>query len=302
MRRRVGIASALAWGLLGLVTLGATYAPPVPLLPTPPGAANIYYPGSGDYAGFRIVVEPGGRAIAIDGAGHAATQLAPAVSQKFFADLTAVGPLDRIASGPCSDTGNQSGATVELSTPLIITWKGHTSPQLACAKDAPTQRLLLDAVGIQQALYVQAYRKRNLITYGMPGSSGYGDARYSGVAAAPVYPASSPDYGFSATPMTFDQFYAGGLQNQAFSTGPFTMEHFSNGLHFTSPFVGSPFSGTPYTALPAASLPTANPYTSLPFGSPFVGNPYGSSPFTSSPFTGLQAASPYSGSPLRGPP
>jgi hypothetical protein len=302
VRRRVGIASALASGLLGLVTLGASSAPPVPLLPTPPGAASIYYPGSGDYAGFRIVVEPGGRAIAIDGAGHAATQLASGVSQKFFADLTAVGPLDRIAPGPCADTDNPSGATVELSTPLIITWKGHTSPQLACAKDAPTQRLLLDAVGIQQALYVQAYRKRNLITYGTARSSGYGELQYSGAAPSAIYSASATAYGVSTTPMTFDQFYAGGLRDQAFYAGPFTMDHFSNGLQFTSPFVGTPFTGTPYTALPAASLPTTSPYTSLPYGSPFIGTPYGSSPFTGSPFSGLTTTSPYSGSPFSGPP
>lgn len=269
----------LAISALAGVFLGASN---VPTLPVPTNAATIYNPGSGDYAGFRIVVSPDGRAISIDGAGHSSAQLQSDVVEKFFNDLASVGSLQQLSAKPCtSSADDNSPTTVEVNASITISWKGQHSPALSCATDPRAQRLLLDATQIQHALYVQAYRTRNLVTYGTP------------------YAGSSPAYvGYeSSSRFSFDNFYTGGFTNAPFSDGRFYMEHFSNGVQYVNPFTGSPYSGTPYTGLPYAALPSASPYSSLPFtnlpnASPFSGSVYSGNPFTGSPFT-----SPYTSGP-----
>jgi hypothetical protein len=264
---------ALGICLLAPLLLGASN---VPVLPVPPNAAMIYNPGSGDYAGFRIVVNTDGRAIAIDGAGHIATQLQNDLVQKFFGDLSSAGPLDQLSAKPCSEGVSENATTtVEVNSAVTINWKGQHSPELVCATDPRAQKLLLDATEIQHALYVQAYRKRNLLTYGTSYAA----------AAPPTVLGYVPDFRFS-----FDQFYSGGFSNTPFTTGQFTFDNFSNGLNYVNPFTGSPYTGAPYSSLPAAGLPGASPFTGLPyasppFTSPFSGSPYGTNPFTSPGFT-----------------
>jgi hypothetical protein len=264
---------ALGICLLAPVLLGASN---VPVLPVPPNAAMIYNPGSGDYAGFRIVVNADGRAIAIDGAGHIATQLQNDLVQKFFGDLSSAGPLDQLSAKPCTEGMSENATTtVEVNSAVTISWKGQHSPELVCATDPRAQKLLLDATEIQHALYVQAYRKRNLLTYGTSYAA----------AAPPAVLGYVPDFRFS-----FDQFYSGGFSNTPFTTGQFTFDNFSNGLTYVNPFTGSPYSGAPYSSLPSAGLPGGSPFTGLPyasppFTSPFSGSPYGASPFTSPGFT-----------------
>lgn len=273
--RSKGLAT-LAVSALAAAFLGASS---VPTLPLPPNAAMIYNPGTGDYAGFRIVVNADGRAISIDGAGHSSTQLETDVVQKFFNDLISLGPLGQLPAKPCAaSSGQTSTTTVEVNSAIVVSWKGQHSPALSCATDARAQRLLLDATQIQQALYVQAYRKRNLVTYG------------TAYASSP-----SSSVGYELNPrFSFDNFYTGGFTSTPFNTGGFSMEHFSNGIQYVNPFNGSPYSGVPTTSLPYASLPGASPYSSLPYANPFV-SPYSSSSYSGNPFTGVPFTSPYSG-------
>lgn len=271
--------ATLVVSALAIANLGASN---VPSLPLPPNSAMIYNPGTGDYAGFRIVVDPDGRAISVDGAGHSSTQLEAAVAAKFFDDLISVGSLGALSAKSCSNAGAQtSPTTVEVNSAIFISWKGQHSPALSCVTDARAQRLLLDATQIQQALYVQAYRKRNLVTYGTG------------------YAASSPSSGgYELSPrFSFDNFYTGGFSNTAFNAAGFTMDHFSNGIQHVNPFNGSPYSGIPASTLPYASLPSSSLYSSLPVANPFV-SPYSGSPYSGNPFTGAPFTSPYTSGPI----
>src|SRR5215469_6710980 len=84
MRKRLAPLCGILAPALAIALLGAS---PVPQLPVPKGAATIYDPGSGDYSGFRIVVQPDGHAVAVDGAGRSSLDLQTDVSDRFFADL-----------------------------------------------------------------------------------------------------------------------------------------------------------------------------------------------------------------------
>ncbi|HXW50643.1 MAG TPA: hypothetical protein VEJ41_01530 [Candidatus Acidoferrales bacterium] len=266
----------LAIAALAVACLGAAS---VPTLPMPSNGAMIYNPGTGDYSGFRIVVSPDGRAIAIDGAGHASTQLENDVVAKFFSDLASAGPLAQLSAKPCTANVN-APTTVEVNSAIIISWKGQHSPALTCATDASAQRLLLDATQIQRALYVQAYRKRNLATYGTSydlsaaNAAAYDGGGYGGI--------------------TFNQFYSGGFSNSQFLTDPFTIEHFSAENYMTSLPYSSPYSGSPYTTLPYAGLPYSSPFSSLPYTSPFA-SPAFTSPYSGSPFVNPGFSSPATG-------
>ena len=74
---------------LAVTLLGASS---IPTLPMSKSAAMIYNPGNGDYSGFRIVVEPNGKAMAVDAAGRASNELNSDVAQRFFDDLSAAAP------------------------------------------------------------------------------------------------------------------------------------------------------------------------------------------------------------------
>jgi hypothetical protein len=270
MRFRLHNLCALAVSLLALAFIGAA----VPALPQPPNAAMIYNPGSGDYAGFRIVISPDGRAIAIDGAGHTSAQVQSDLVDRFFADLGSAGPLAQLPAKPCGDeAGPSASTTVEVNAAITISWKGQHSGLLRCATDVRAQKLLLDATEIQRALYVQAYRTRNLRSYGL----GYAPS-------APATYGNVPDYR-----VTFDQFYFGTFNGQPLRFDNLTTDHFSSGITFTTPFTGSPFTGAPTTSLPTSSIGTSSPFVGLPGANPFVGLP-GASPYSS-----LPNASPFSG-------
>jgi len=105
--------SACAVSALAIQFIGAAR---VPDLPMSAAGAMIYNPGGGDYSGFRIVIEPSGRARAVDGAGQATSELQSDLVAQFFDDLRAIGPLVKLPSQPCAT--NQSDAattTVELN-------------------------------------------------------------------------------------------------------------------------------------------------------------------------------------------
>lgn len=266
----------LAISALAIVLLGASN---VPNLPMPSNAAMIYNAGTGDYAGFRIVVTPDGHAIAIDGAGHTSTQLESDVASKFFNDLASAGQLNQLSAQPCVADVN-APTTVEVNASITITWKGQHSPGLTCATDGAAQRLLLDATQIQHALYVQAYRKRNLITYG---------TAYNG--RVPEYGGGGGGY-YS---YDLEPFHVANFQNSRFTMDQFYVEHFSNGITTSDPFGASPFTGAPTVSIPYTTPQAAPPWASIPVANPWA-NPYLATPFTSSPFSGLGLSSPYGGS------
>jgi hypothetical protein len=292
--------SALAIALLGASNV--PNAPNVPNLPIPTNGAMIYNPGTGDYSGFRIVVAPDGRAIAIDGAGHTATQLQSDVVAKFFSDLAAAGQLGQLSARPCSADVN-APTTVEVNSSITITWKGQHSPALTCATDGPSQNLLLDATQIEHALYVQAYRSRNLVTYGLNSRqlAQYGSASRYGLSyrqAARYAFTSGGGGGGAYAAFSPDQFYLPRWQNQdlQFSMDQFYFENFNDGIGAASnPFGASPYTGAPTTTLERAYPTAAAPYASINYTSPWS-PPWTSTPFGSSPFTSLGTASPYSGS------
>lgn len=284
--------SALAFALMG-----ADYnALPsgVPALPASPGSASIYNPGSGDFAGFRIVVAPSGKAIAVDGAGRAQSMLQPDIVSKFFADLAAAGPLGALAASRCTAASpSEATPTVEVITPLTIGWRGQHTQPLACVGDPRAVKLLLDATTIQRALYVQAYRKRSTLAYGVygyGGTVGYGAGGYGagyGAGGSGFYFEPYSNGSFSA-----GRFSASGFQMDRFSMTPFDNGYRSSGLPWSSGNFTSPsFTSLPYATLPSASYTTslqiANPYAA----SPFSGGPMGTSPYGSSFSSGLPTAS-----------
>jgi hypothetical protein len=241
----------------------------------PPNAATISTPGNGDYAGFFIVVEPNGRAGAIDGAGRAANELSSDIVQTFFADLAGAGPLDKLLTGDCSNAKSDIPSTsVEVNAPIVIAWHGQHTAALACVTDPRAVKIVLDATAIQRAMYVQAYRKRVTVGYGTGLAYGSG---YRG------------NGGYDSS-----RFYIPRFQNESFS-----FKNYSNdgGFYFTKFDSGVTRSNGPWGAAPTSS----QVFTNLPYSSPFTGLPSGSIPFTSpyssGPYSSLPAASPFGASP-----
>lgn len=249
----------------------------------PRNAASISTAGNGDYAGFFIVVEPSGRAGAIDGAGRAASELSSDVVQRFFADLAAAGPLDKLATGDCSTAKSDIPSTsVEVNAPIVIAWNGQRTAALACVTDPRAVKIVLDATAIQRALYVQAYRKRVTAGYGTGlayasgyrGNGGYDSSRFyipRFQNESFTFKNYSNDGGFY-----FSKFDSGVQRsNGPWSSGPTSSQVFTN-LPYSSPFTG----------LPASSIPFTSPYSSGPYSSLPGASPFGASPYSESPFNG----------------
>ena len=137
---------------------------------TPNGAAIIYNPGNGDFTGFRIVVARDGQAWASDGAGAGVSQLPAALSQELFADLAAV-PLSQQPARSCpSDQPETSGTSIWVNSAFNRNSHVQRNAGLNCAADARILKLFDDAVAIERALYVHAYRTRPMVVFVAPGS------------------------------------------------------------------------------------------------------------------------------------
>ena len=133
---------ALSFALMGAGNLPASS----------PNTVTIFNPGDANYTGYAIAVEPSGQVWTMDGAGRSQSQLPSALTQAFFTDLAAAGPLAQLASRPCTSEHPNMG--------IYLVWKGQHSPNLQCSSDSRADRLLTDATTIAHALYVQAYRMR----------------------------------------------------------------------------------------------------------------------------------------------
>jgi hypothetical protein len=286
---------ALAVPLMG--AYGAGYSG-VPDLPMSSGGAMIFNAGSADYAGYRIVVSPSGAALAVDGAGHASSELQTDITQKFFSDLAAAGPLDKLPAGECTTTSSTMGTTVEVNSAVVVSWNGKHTPALTCVSDPRAIRLLLDATTIQHALYVQAYRKRVIVRNGYPGpgSYAYRGSQYNG--SSGQYTSAA---GFNTTdPYNQGEFHMQPFQNESFNYNQFSSENFQfDTFHNEYPQASGVFT---------TNLPGSSPFTSLPTISPFNGTPYTNAP-TLNPFAGygppstnISNTSPFSASPFNGSP
>jgi len=254
--------------ILAVTLLGASS---VPTLSVPKGAAMIYNPGNGDYTGFRIVVQPDGRAMAVDAAGRASNELPTDVAQQFLGDLAAADAAP--ASGQaCAASSILPTTTVEVNAAISIAWNGHHWADLRCASDARVSKLSSDAKAIEQALYVQAYRQRMIVVY-VGNRSGYITPSQGGYSYTGAYGGSMGTGGYSSQPFTPSFGYGtspySGYPTGTMPSGSLPTTSLSGGLPTASLPTTSPFGG-----LPSASLPSSSPFGSSPFGS----SPYGSGP------------------------
>jgi hypothetical protein len=167
---------AASCALMGAGTLPAT----------PSAAVTIYNPGDADFTGYAIAVEPSGHAWSLDGAGRSQSQLPFAVTQAFFTDLAAAGPLTALTAHPCAASRESAETNSQVDPGIYLVWRGQHSPNLQCASDPRADRLLADAAAIAHAMYVQAYRVKSMVSGGgSPGSYQYSYPASQPVNAAP---------------------------------------------------------------------------------------------------------------------
>jgi hypothetical protein len=148
-----------------------------PPLPVPTGGVVIVSPPTGDLIGYRIVVAPSGDATAVDGAGRAQRALPPSVVSALFADVSAAMPLSKLPALACAPTP-------KAPTPLLVSYRGETTPDVTCANDPKTAALFADAQAVARALYVANYRSRSITLH----AGGSQPASPSGPAAGPAIP------------------------------------------------------------------------------------------------------------------
>jgi len=143
----------------------------VPEISAPKDSVEIYNPGTGDFAGFRIVIAPSGKAWAIDGAGRGQGQLGPGLTDRFFNDLAAASPLAQLPNQRCAANPAADLTAVTAKSATIIIWNGQRSADISCSADPRAAALLYDASTVQRALYVQAYRVRSGVMFGLAGGA-----------------------------------------------------------------------------------------------------------------------------------
>lgn len=134
-------------------------------IPLPPGAVLIVSPPTDDLAGYRITILPDGSATAEDGAGKGQRALSPTLLKTLLADLDAATPLIGLPQTSCKDQP-------QTPTPILITYRGATSPNIACATDPKGAALYGDSQAIARALYVANYRSRTITLHASTPQSG----------------------------------------------------------------------------------------------------------------------------------
>ncbi|MBV8222481.1 MAG: hypothetical protein JO293_03925 [Candidatus Eremiobacteraeota bacterium] len=138
------------------VPAAAAAAPSLPQtngIPFPAGTVLIVSPPTGDLAGYRITILPDGTATAEDGAGKGQQTLSPALLKTLVTDLDAAMPIASLPLTACKDQP-------QTPTPIIVTYRGMTSPNIACTADPKGVALYGDTQSIARALYVANYRSR----------------------------------------------------------------------------------------------------------------------------------------------
>jgi hypothetical protein len=226
---------------LPFVLLGAS----APRVEAPDNAAIIYNPGNGDFTGFRIVVQRDGTAWATDGAGSSTGQLSPVLTQAFFTDLAAI-PIAQqpVRACPSAQPG-LDGMSIWLNAGLNRNANVQRSSTPDCAANPLLARLFDDAVAIQHALYVNAYRTRSL-------DNSATNATMASVPVAgttPVYRVGSVSASVAGSTAAY-QAPAGAYQPAAAYQAPAAGAYYANRFEVGTPYAAGGLSQTTFGSQP----------------------------------------------------
>jgi|GEM_PF-795030 len=274
MKKRLLAIVPIACLVMALGFMGASRAPAhaVPGSRQVPQkhAAFIYNLGIDDFAGFRIAVDPSGKAWAVDGGGQSSGDLQNDLVRRFFNDLNAASPLNQLPNQKCSLAQPGIQFTTNVKAPLIVTLAGQSSPDLTCAADQRLQNLRADAIAIQHALAVQSYRVRTLVfgesntanasiagkSYPQPTSSALSNYSFNGNGFSSSMSSSGSNYGagfsagrfsnepFSMGGFTSSRLSSSGLSLERFNTESFSNNNFSSDFHVSNDFRSQTFNST----------------------------------------------------------
>jgi hypothetical protein len=137
--------------LLALLAVLPTYGPmtqpaaPPPAglqIPVAPGEALILKSNSTNTAGYRLRIFADGWTTLQQGDAPSRKRVPMVLVRRFFADLSAAGPVDRIAAQRCMKSAS-------FGTTLRIVYEGKMSPDVSCPGGA--QQLAQDALALADA-------------------------------------------------------------------------------------------------------------------------------------------------------
>ena len=112
-------------------------SPPVPAarIPTAADEALIVNSGSTNSAGYRLRVYADGTTALQQADAAVRKHVSPALVKRFFADLRAAGPLDKLPHGSCMKS-------VSFGSSTQVAYRGAMSPDLTCPSASPAERAL----------------------------------------------------------------------------------------------------------------------------------------------------------------
>ena len=117
--------------------------------PVPSGEALIVKSGSTNLAGYRLRVFADGRVVLEQGS-TAEKRVPPELAIRFFGDLRAAGPLDRLPQSHCMKSAS-------FGSSMRIAYRGRTSPDISCPNFATATRALArDAGALADAAGIRA--------------------------------------------------------------------------------------------------------------------------------------------------
>jgi hypothetical protein len=126
---------------------GGTASPPPAYLrvPTAPDEALIVNSGSTNRAGYRLRVYANGWTALQQGDIPLRKRVPAALVERFFADLKAAAPLDKLPAAHCMKSASFGSTT-------SIGYGGKISPDLSCPSSSPPARALaVDAAALARA-------------------------------------------------------------------------------------------------------------------------------------------------------
>jgi len=276
---RLLVLTALAFALLG-----ATSDQPI----TPENAVIIYNPGNGDFAGFRIVVDPSGDAWASDATGNTASRLPVALTQELFADIAAI-PAAQQPARACSAGAPGMAVTSIWLYGLHRDADARQAPSADCAHDSRIAKLSADVMRIQRALYVNSYRARLVdgSTPDLAGASAAGSVQGSIADSVPVYREGSTYFTASSAGRSNATSYwtpSAGSQRNTTSVERYGATYISGFAPYTSyglTGLSAGYGGAPNVSAPAGAIGGA--FGNVSFGNV---NQFQNSAFGSNGFNG----------------
>jgi|SRR5579884_1020929 len=139
---------------LALALAVPTYGPvpqasPTPVVvlrvPTAPTVAMVVNSGSTNTAGYQLTVNEDGTTALAQGDVTLRKQIPAALVTRFFADLRAAGPVDKLPAATCMKSAS-------FGTTTHVLYRGKTSPDLSCPSASPQARALaVDAQSLADA-------------------------------------------------------------------------------------------------------------------------------------------------------